>query len=51
MTTIYNKPGLSAELEENEAVSIYLEGKMIVTMTVDELLAIADAVRAKMEEV
>lgn len=34
--TIYDKEGLRCDVEDGEAVSIYLEGERCVTMTLSE---------------
>lgn len=41
--TIYNRDGLRADLED-EAVSIYIEGKHCATVTQEEFLDIALAI-------
>lgn len=38
-TTIYNSEGLRADLDES-AVSLYLEGVHVITMTVEEFNAV-----------
>lgn len=51
MTNVYTHEGLAADIEDNEAVIIFVEDRRVCEMSVKELLAMADAVRANMEEV
>lgn len=51
MTNVYTHEGLSADVEDNDAVYITLYGIQRIELTVRELLAMADAVRSNMEEV
>lgn len=51
MTKIYDHQGLSADIDDNEAVVVFIEDRRVCELTVTELLALADAVRAHMEGV
>lgn len=44
--TIYNQDGVRVDLEELEAISVYLEDKHCITMTLQEWFAITRAIPA-----
>lgn len=49
MTKVYDHQGLSADIEDTDAVIIFVEDRRVCEMTVEELLALADAVRNEVE--